>query len=289
MNYKFFCILLFLISTNGYRAAYRQSCEKFFPSGKTLEDVIIETINLSHEEVRKLDRATLIHESLIYTILSNNNYCVVEFLLNEHIARNLDINLENDLYIFPLAAALSHYDIRVLKLLLDHPNIDINKQDSLTGSTALMGAIYDNNQEALLELLQTPNINVNIQNNFGKTALMYATMDGYIDAVKELLKVSDVDISLKDSSEKTVLNLARDASKRMRTKLAALTELNIEIIISSRFPSLGNMAVLGRDELLREDKEMLVVTEEILESLLDDYDIIVELLQKFQLAELFKK
>lgn len=287
MNNRLVYILSLLITT-AYNKASAQNCEQLY-AGKLIDDILVEEISLSYDEIRKLDRATLIHNSLIYTIVNIKNYCVIEILFNEHRAKGLDINAENTIHLFPLSAALSNNDINVLKLLLDDPNININRQDSLSGSTAIMDAAYSNKPEHLEVLLQTSEININIKNNWGLTALMYATNEGHVNIVRELLKTENIDIGIEDASGKTALDLAREGVARMNVKLDAISEAIREIIVSDIPPFLGNRAIIGRDVLYPEEKEMINNARETLQALLGKYNAIIQLLQKFQLSEIFKK
>ena len=60
------------------------------------------------------------------------------------------------------------------KLLLKHPNINVNHVDEKHGDTALILASSVDLSECVELLLKHPNINVNHANLYGHTALMYA-------------------------------------------------------------------------------------------------------------------
>ena len=63
-----------------------------------------------------------------------------------------------------------------MELLLKSPGIDIDAQDD-KGSTALMGACY-NEHLSVMEVLLQAGADVNIQTEGGYTALMFASSDG---------------------------------------------------------------------------------------------------------------
>ena len=73
----------------------------------------------------------------------------------------------------------------IVKLLLEHKDIDVDIQDS-HGWTALICATNERNTEIVKLLLEHKDIDINIQNYNGKTALMIAFRKGHTEIVKLL-------------------------------------------------------------------------------------------------------
>ena len=73
----------------------------------------------------------------------------------------------------PLITAARFGKIKILKLLLECPEIDVNMKDYV-GMTALMWAATNGHSEILIELLKK-DADMDIKNNQGMTALMMAT------------------------------------------------------------------------------------------------------------------
>lgn len=76
---------------------------------------------------------------------------------------------------------------------------DINeKPNTYEGDTALIEASERGYVEIVRNLLQYPDIDVNMQNNFGSTALHRACSNRNKDVVRELLRHPDIDLYIKD-------------------------------------------------------------------------------------------
>ncbi|RXW15006.1 hypothetical protein EST38_g10851, partial [Candolleomyces aberdarensis] len=96
----------------------------------------------------------------------------------------------------PLAQASMHWDHSVLQLLLEHPNIDLNRETD--GYTALGGACtaqphdYTMTLDSIKLLLSQPKVNVNA----GKLSpLSIAVQDGRVGVVKLLLEHPKIDVN----------------------------------------------------------------------------------------------
>lgn len=97
-------------------------------------------------------------------------------------------------------------NINVIRVLLEHPNLDPNIGDPLLGSTALMGAVVDGKLEIAKELLKNEKTDPNLKNKFGATALMMAIQGGNVDIINALLGNPKVDPNImEDMTGNTVL------------------------------------------------------------------------------------
>ncbi|PVH96718.1 hypothetical protein DM02DRAFT_598696 [Periconia macrospinosa] len=112
----------------------------------------------------------------------------------------------------------------IVEILLRHPNIKPNICDK-KGKTALMkAASWGGNTDTVEILLRHPNIKPNICDKKGKTALMYAARGRSSETVKLLIQHPDIDFNARDNAGQTALNIAKAAGR----------EENIHIILQHR-------------------------------------------------------
>lgn len=84
----------------------------------------------------------------------------------------------------------TEYKINLVRLLVNHPDIDVNSEDN-NGDTPLILAARKMQPHDMLEkimriLLSHPNINVNCKNKAGRTALSYAEENGNVTIIQML-------------------------------------------------------------------------------------------------------
>jgi ankyrin repeat protein len=104
-----------------------------------------------------------------------------------------------------LIVAASKENNEIVKLLLEHPKINVNIQDYLE-RTALIVAASNKNNETVKLLLEHPNINVDIKNADGNTALMMAATEGNTENLMNILrKNADINIQNKDGNTALIL------------------------------------------------------------------------------------
>ena len=112
-----------------------------------------------------------------------------------------------------------------------NPNLDVNIQDNY-GKTALMHAVDNSNVslDTVRELLKHPKIDVNVQDNNGDTAIIIAIENEFDATVAQLLKRDDIDLTIEGE-----LGTALDIAKRKDTidenifeELAEKTEYQLE-------------------------------------------------------------
>ncbi len=85
-------------------------------------------------------------------------------------------------------------DINKVKELLENSGVDINHQNIIIGSTAVMFASCNGYKEIVKLLLNYEKVivNPNIQNVWGEDTLMWASRNGNIDIIKLLLNYKKV-------------------------------------------------------------------------------------------------
>ena len=139
----------------------------------------------------------------LYIASRNANSDVVKILLEQP---GIDVNKQSIAEETPLWVAARNDCEEVAPLLLEH-GADVNLADYL-GQTPLYIAVRNNSEEVLDILLKNSSVNVNQADKHGKTPLMIAIRNDNIEVVTLLLE-HGADINLVDSSGKTTVSYAK--------------------------------------------------------------------------------
>jgi hypothetical protein len=159
--------------------------------------------------------------------LAYKKYDLINLAINYGLFDIIDINqsmrfyYDNIIFNFNILMFSCRYSNKIssnkiVKILLEHPDINVNSQDHIYRWSALMFAsMYSNNdstENTVKMLLEQPNINVNLQNNNGWSALMhaskYAGKHSTDNTVKMLLKQSYINVNLRNINGTSALMLA---------------------------------------------------------------------------------
>ncbi|MFC1842989.1 ankyrin repeat domain-containing protein [Candidatus Dependentiae bacterium] len=134
---------------------------------------------------------------LFYTLMTNSFGILKELLKHPKIDVNKDHNGQS-----PIFYACSQGYLDIVKELLKHPKIDVNKvigSGFFKGSTPLFFVCDNGNVDTLKELLKHPKIDVNkvVGSGFfkGSTPLFYACKKDRLEIAKELLKHPKIDVN----------------------------------------------------------------------------------------------
>jgi ankyrin repeat protein len=96
----------------------------------------------------------------------------------------------------------------VVKLLLDHKGIDVNvRSNSGHGKTALSEAAYFNSVECAKLLLERHDINVNIPDRDGRTAFHHACYEGSSEIIKLILERDNIDPNALDRNGVSIFSV----------------------------------------------------------------------------------
>ena len=140
----------------------------------------------------------------IFEAIKKGNLDIVKELLDAGENVNIKRYGEN-----PLHIACENNNIEIVKLLLQHPNIDVNAKENYTGNTCLHTASAKKSIRLVELLLEKPNIDVNIQNQDGDTPLLLASqMRSNETVVRLLFDYPSVDVNIKNIKGYTLLYYA---------------------------------------------------------------------------------
>ena len=121
-----------------------------------------------------------------------------------------DVNEENGLGATGLVCALRHSHNNVVQLLLQHPEININKVDR-DGWSALHWAVAGDNHEGLAALLDRNDdlTTINQRNVDGQAPIMKAVARNAVKCFQLLLTNPLVDLDTRDNYERTTQEVRR--------------------------------------------------------------------------------
>lgn len=163
-----------------------------------------------------------------------NQYEILKFLIDH----NFDINATDALSKTALHHACSGgCDVRIVELLISHPNIDVELRDKkkrtafhrccITGSVEI-AKLFEPYYDKL----------INLKDNFGSTPLHLAIRFHNDDLVSLLLSIDSIDINIADNKGRTPLHFAcYENSQNVITKLL---EMNIDV---NKIDNKGNTAL----------------------------------------------
>jgi Ankyrin repeats (3 copies) len=200
--------------------------EEIISTIKTLKTIGGYDSIINDELMPRIDKYSLPIELLFsYNVdLSNLN---VKKLLMEAISKDYE-EIAKILLAYPLidinkgdTTFLMHAvkQSKYVQLLLSHPSIDVNVQNS-DGWTALMIATMDDNQESVQLLLSHPGIHVNLTNNRKQTSLIISTFHGRNNSIQLLLSHPSISVNATDDYESSALYYA--LKKRNESAIIAI-------------------------------------------------------------------
>ncbi|MGD2169532.1 MAG: ankyrin repeat domain-containing protein [Chlamydiota bacterium] len=136
---------------------------------------------------------------------TQENYDVTKMLLEY----GMNVNEKNILNVSPLMQATKAGRLDIMEMLLQSPNIDVNIQGSLDNRTALF-FIFTNppNTVASAEILLKHGADINKQTIDGTTVLVEAASKGDFPLAQLLLNHPNLDINLADNDHNTAIFLA---------------------------------------------------------------------------------
>ena len=165
---------------------------------------------LKRSDIRLNKRVMGYAENALIFAIKNNDTEMVRLLLQDykHIPEKIDVNV----YIYdgktPLMCAIEQGNERIVTMLLNQSNIDINQKrisplptenqhlpyEDRNENTALMMAVLNRKMNIVEALLEHPRMDVNMKNKQGNTALHLACDSGHIQCVKLLLQ-KNIDVN----------------------------------------------------------------------------------------------
>lgn len=119
---------------------------------------------------------------------------------------NLDIAFNINSKYKDYTSFLCISDLESTKILLKHPDIDVNLYDEYNDPV-----LFTDEIDKIKLLLQHPNINVNIQNNVGRTALFYSN----VKITELLLQQPNIDVNIQDNDGDTALFHVRSDNMKL--------------------------------------------------------------------------
>jgi ankyrin repeat protein len=158
--------------------------------------------------------------------LTYKKYDLMEDAINYGLFDKIDINKCMNFYfdvnnfnytIFMFSCRFSNNfsSNKIIRMLLEHPNINVNLQNRVGWTALMIASRYsntDSTENTVKMLLEHPKIDVNLQNKNGWTALMIASRTSNTDStektVKMLLEHPNIDVNLQKKDSWSALMIA---------------------------------------------------------------------------------
>ena len=152
--------------------------------GEEFERVRLAINNGEDVNSKRRDSSCFDGETTLIFAVNTKRIGIVKLLL-EHPA--IEVNSKDSKGLTALHFAVISKNIEAVRLLLDHQQVDVNCQDEKNGSTPLHIAAFDNNVAAIKMLLTKPGIDINIKDIDGNTPAMLAEEKNARSALRELV------------------------------------------------------------------------------------------------------
>ncbi|OQD70187.1 hypothetical protein PENANT_c145G01333 [Penicillium antarcticum] len=133
-------------------------------------------------------------------------FSMVEFLLQN----SADINQKSPSGTSPLQVAIIMEHLDIVRLLLTYEETLLINDQGRHSFTALMFASAQGKSEFVKILLDHPNMNVNAVDDQGRTSFWWAAAGGHYEVVQLLANQRDVKKRLKDSNGQTAYAIAKE-------------------------------------------------------------------------------
>ncbi|CAN9362528.1 unnamed protein product [Alternaria alternata] len=193
------------------------------------------------------------HHGLLHESVRFNDIAGTKVLLGRG---DLDVNIkdtsgfDNPNKQTPLHLATDRGLKEIVKLLLSHPDIDVNPRDE-NGETPLHTAARKDRIEILVPLLRHPSIDVNSRDASGGTLLHVSATQGYMERIVLLLARPDVDVNSRDVVGDTPLHkAARKGHMEILVLLLARADVDSAPINVYHSTPLYLAAKMGHEEVV---------------------------------------
>lgn len=153
--------------------------------------------------------AVLVSPKSLHQVCSDGDVEGLKFLLDRGANPNTRGDWDRST---PLMAALLEGHRDIIKMLLEHPDIDVNVRD-LQGFTALHSCVYRGDSVSLAQMLAMPSLSVlnSREGDGGETALMIAINEGHTECVRLIVSDPSCQFGVMDHEGKTAEDWAREA------------------------------------------------------------------------------
>jgi ankyrin repeat protein len=109
----------------------------------------------------------------------------------------------------PLIAAIIGNHLEIIKRLLNHPGINVNRADK-NSWTALHHACFQNRTQVVEVISRARGVNINVKEEVtGKTPLMVAVLGESLAVIAKMVRMDGIGLFLEDNNGDDIEELAR--------------------------------------------------------------------------------
>jgi len=194
----------------------------------------LDWVQSEYSETKDIIRLTQINRDIssykgspLHYAVSEDKSEIVELLMYHPVLKGIiNINIKNSHGESPLSVGCSLGNLESVKLLLQHPDIDVNLQDNSL-SAPLYSSVYNYLEDDPYQshykiaelLLQNPNIDINIKDNLGYTPLYLSIYLSRHEMTELLLTHPDTDVNARYKNYKSCLEEAINNSNMKAIKM----------------------------------------------------------------------
>ena len=170
---------------------------------KTLEAAAVEFLLDSLGEENAVSFSNVTSRSPLKTAAMRGLLDMVEMFLR----RGFGTELSETGCLGPLYMAASYGYVEVVKVMLEHPDVNVNTR-SQERTTPLIIAAFKGHEAVVQVLLKDPRIDPNLRDDASATALLKASLRGHAGVVKLLLLEDQLEVNVQDDRGWTALGRA---------------------------------------------------------------------------------
>mmetsp|Transcript_25180 Transcript_25180/g.42156 ORF Transcript_25180/g.42156 Transcript_25180/m.42156 type:complete len:345 (+) Transcript_25180:368-1402(+) len=158
----------------------------------------------AEEEPDLVNATNEIGATPLYIAASKGDFQMVKMLVTHP---DIDVNIAMQDGATPLYIAACRGDVDVVRQLMTHPEVDVNAATQM-GFTPVYFAAQEGHWEVVEQLMEHPLLDVNKPMPDGATPLYIAAQEGHWEAVRELLEHPHIDVNTAEECGATPLYIA---------------------------------------------------------------------------------
>jgi len=151
-----------------------------------------------------LNHPQLVEPPICYAINNDVDNNIIKLLINHPY---IDLNIKNKYNLTALHCACVKHNFDIIKLLLSDERVNPYIFTDKNNSALQLACKYDQTCEIVIYLLENYNYDINLINNNGTSGFYLACYQSNLTVVKYLLENTDIDINITSNEGETAFNI----------------------------------------------------------------------------------